>query len=346
MVKVALNGFGRIGRLFFRRAFGNENLNFVAVNDLGELDNLAYLLKYDTVYGHYEKEVKIGSEGEEKYFLVDEKKIIFLQEKDPLKLPWGKLDIDIVVEATGAFESFEKASLHLKAGAKRVVITAPAKDDDGLLGRTVLIGVNEKEMRNYQVTSNGSCTTNSAHPVITIMEETIGIKKAFLSTVHAYTATQNLVDGPVKGSDWRRGRAAAQNIVPSSTGAAISVTRAVESLKGKFDGIAIRVPTVTGSVAQIIFVASRPTSVKEVNSILKEQSQIPRWKNILKVTEEQIVSSDIIGEPYGAIVDLSFTRVIDGDLVSILSWYDNEMGYCQTLLEHVLRVAELIKTER
>jgi len=342
-IRIAINGFGRIGRLFFRLAFGRPEFEFVAINDLGEADNLAYLLKYDTVYGRYTKEVRSEKLEVGSYLVVDGKKILFLQEKDPALLPWKDLDIDVAVESTGVFESFEKAAAHLKAGAKRVVITAPAKDDDGPGGRTVLIGVNEDEMKTCAITSNGSCTTNSAHPVVAILNEAIGVKKAFLTTTHGYTATQNLVDGPAKGKDWRRGRAAAQNIVPSSTGAAISVTRAVKDLAGKFDGVALRVPTITGSAAQIVALTARPTSVEEVNEIFRKAADEPRWKNILKVTEDQVVSSDIIGEPYGAIVDLTFTRVIDGDLVAVLSWYDNEMGYSQTLIEHVLRAGRALR---
>lgn len=342
-IRIAINGFGRIGRLFFRLAYGRPEFEFVAVNDLGDCENLAYLLKYDTVYGRYPKNVKAQSSNGKNYLVIDNKKILFLQEKDPAALPWKDLDVDVAVESTGVFESYEKASAHLKAGAKRVVITAPAKDEDGPNGRTVLVGVNDEEMATCQITSNGSCTTNSAHPVMQILHEALGVKKAFLTTSHGYTATQNLVDGPAKGSDWRRGRAAAQNIVPSSTGAASSVTRAVKPLAGKFDGVALRIPTITGSAAQIICLVSRPTTVEEVNGIFRKAADDPRWKNMLKVTEDQVVSSDIIGETYGAIVDLTFTRVIDGDLVAILSWYDNEMGYSQTLIEHVLRSGRLVR---
>lgn len=345
-IRIAINGFGRIGRLFFRLAFGKPEFEFVALNDLGDCENLAYLLKYDTVYGRYGKEVAVETKGEQKYLVVDGKSILFLQEKEPTKLPWKDLQVHIAVESTGAFESFEKAAMHLKAGAKRVVLTAPAKDDDGPNGRTVLVGVNEDEMTACPITSNGSCTTNAAHPVVQILHEAIGIKKAFLSTTHGYTATQNLVDGPTKGPDWRRGRAAAQNIVPSTTGAALSVTRAIRGLDGKFDGVALRVPIVNGSAAQITFLAARPTTVEEVNEAFRKAADLPRWKNILKVTDEQIVSSDIVGEPYGAIVDLTFTRVIDGDLVAVLSWYDNEMGYSQTLLEHVLRAAKVLRKSK
>ncbi|MFN7088431.1 MAG: type I glyceraldehyde-3-phosphate dehydrogenase [Candidatus Paceibacteria bacterium] len=289
-IRIAINGFGRIGRLFFRLAFGRPELEFVAINDLGDCDNLAYLLKYDTVYGRYSKEVKTKNERGKSYLVVDGKEILFLQEKDPTKLPWKDLDIDIAIESTGVFESYEKAAMHLEAGAKRVVITAPAKDEDSETAKTVLVGVNEDEFGKCTITSNGSCTTNAAHPVVQILHEAFGIKKAFLTTTHGYTATQNLVDGPAKGSDWRRGRAAAQNIVPSSTGAAISVTRAVRALKGKFDGVALRVPTITGSAAQIIALVSRQTTVKEVNDVFRKDGQNKRWKDILKVKEEQVVS--------------------------------------------------------
>lgn len=338
MVKIAINGFGRIGRLFFRQAFEQKDLDIVAINDLGEVENLAYLLKYDTVYGRYNHEVK----NEPGTLTVDGRKIAFLQEKDPTKLPWKKLKVDIAVESTGVFESYEKAKVHLDAGAKRVVITAPAKDADGTLGKTVLMGVNENDLKIVDITSNGSCTTNAASPVIQVMSENPGIEKAVLSTVHGYTATQNLVDGPTKGKDFRRGRAAAQNIIPSFTGAAIAVTRAVKELDGKFDGIAMRVPVLTGSVADITFISKRKTSVEEINSIFKKAAKDPRWENLLKVSEDQLVSSDVIGEPYGAIVDLSFTRVVDGDLVKVLAWYDNEYGYVATLAKHVLKVASLM----
>ncbi len=338
MARIAINGFGRIGRLFFRQAFRQKDLDIVAVNDLGDCENLAYLLKYDTVYGRYGKTV----ETREGKLIVDGQTIDFLQEKDPARLPWGKLGVDIVVESTGVFESYEKAGVHLQAGAKRVVITAPAKDPDGTEGKTVLVGVNDDEARGVVLTSNGSCTTNAASPVIQIMSENPGIKKAILNTVHGYTATQNLVDGPTRGKDFRRGRAAAQNIVPSTTGAAIAVTRAIRELEGKFDGIAIRVPVVNGSIADITFLAARKTSVEEINDIFRQAAKSQRWQGILAVQEDPIVSSDIIGEPYGAIVDLSFTRVIDGDLVKVFSWYDNEAGYVTTLVKHVQNVALLI----
>lgn len=343
-IKVAINGFGRIGRLFFRNVFLREpELNFglkiVAINDLGDTENLAYLLKYDTVYGRYDKNVEFKDGN----LIVEGREIKILQVKEPENLPWKDLDIDVVVESTGFFESYEKAEAHLKAGAKRVVITAPAKDADGPLGQTILVGINEEELKQCKISSNGSCTTNASSPVIQVLSENPGILKAILNTVHGYTATQNLVDGPVRGGkDFRRGRAAAQNITPSTTGAAIAVTRAVRELEGKFDGIALRVPTVSGSIADITFVSKRKTSVEEINNILSEAAESPRWKGILKVTKDQIVSSDILGEPYGAIVDLNFTKVIDGDLVKVLSWYDNEAGYVSTLIKHIEKISELL----
>lgn len=338
MAKIAINGFGRIGRLFFKEAISNPNLQVVAINDLGDLENLVYLLKYDTIYGRFDKEVKMEGGN----LVVDGKEVKCLQEKDPAKLPWRDLGVDIAIEATGFFETYEKAKAHLDAGAKRVVITAPAKDDDGAIGRTCLIGVNEEVMKLVKITSNGSCTTNAASPVIAILTEKLGIQKAILNTTHGYTATQNLVDGPTRGHDFRRGRAAAQNIVPSTTGSAIAVGRAIEEVNGRFDGTALRVPTVTGSVADIILVAKRKTSVEEVNQILTQAAGEPRWQGIMKVTGDPVVSSDIIGEPYGAIVDLNFTRVVDGDLVKVLSWYDNEAGYVNTLIRHVELAVKLV----
>ncbi len=344
--KIAINGFGRIGRLLFRQAFGMPEIEIVAVNDLGDLDNLAYLLKYDTVYGKFPKEIRGLTRTERgltlNYLVVDGKEIQMLQMKDPAQLPWKDLGIDIAVEATGLFESYEKAKVHLTAGAKRVVITAPAKDADGVEGKTVLMGVNEGELKTTVLSSNGSCTTNAASPVIQIMSENPGIQKAVLNTVHGYTATQNLVDGSTKGNDFRRGRAAGQNIVPSTTGAAIAVTRAIKELEGKFDGIALRVPVIAGSIADITFLAKRKTTVEEINDIFRKAAEEPRWQGILKIAEDQLVSSDIVGEPYGAIVDLKFTKVVDGDLVKVFSWYDNEWGYVATLVRHVLKVAETL----
>ena len=331
-VRIAINGFGRIGRSFFRSAFGLPEFDIVAINDLADTNTLAYLLKYDSVYGRYQKSLQ-AADG---FLEVDGKKVKVLAEKDPSRLPWKDLEIDIVVESTGFFTSGDKTKAHLDAGAKHVVITAPASGEV----TTALIGVNDDRFtKSGPITCNASCTTNSVAPVMAILLEHFGVEKAGMTTVHGYTATQNLVDGPTRGKDFRRGRAAGQNIVPSSTGAGVSVTRAVKELQGKFDGIALRVPVAAGSVADITFLAKRATSAQEINDILTEASQSPRWKGILKTTKEPLVSSDIIKEPYGAIVDLSFTRVVDGDLVKVLSWYDNEWGYAALLLRHLEAVS-------
>lgn len=313
-------------------------MEVVAINDLGSAENLAYLLERDTIYRRFGENVSVKDGN----LLVGSRTIAFSQIKEPERLPWKKLGIDVVIEATGVFETYEAAEAHLTQGAKRVVLTAPAKDADGVLGKTVLMGVNEADLRGQALTSNASCTTNAASPVIQVMGEAPGIRKAILSTVHGYTATQAIVDGPVRGKDFLRGRAAAQNIVPSTTGAAIAVTRAAPELAGRFDGIAIRVPVAAGSLADITFLAKRPTTADEVNDIFRKAEKAARWRGIFKVSEEPLVSSDILGEPYGAIVDLSFTKVVDRDLVKVLSWYDNEWGYVATLVRHVSKAAEFI----
>jgi len=339
-MNVAINGFGRIGRLFFRQAFQKSDMTIVAINDLGDLENLAYLLQHDSVYHAYEKRVSVDMQNHA--LVVDGVSVQVLQEKDPTKLPWKNLNIDVVVECTGAFDSYEKSSAHITAGAKRVVISAPAKDDDGAIGKTVLMGINEVDAKDIKITSNGSCTTNACSPVMQVLHETIGIEKAILDTVHAYTATQSIVDSPVKGSDFRRGRAGAFNISPSSTGAALTVTKIIKDLAGKFDGVAVRVPVIAGSLADITFIAKRDTTKEEVNEMLKKASEDPRWKGILKVTEEQLASSDIIGEPCGAFVDLQFTKVVGGNLVKVFSWYDNEYGYTSLLVRHVLMLQKFL----
>jgi len=341
--KVAINGFGRIGRAFFKLALEKPELNIVAINDLGDIEFLAYLLRLDTVYGAYRKPVSIKESGGKKYLVVDGKEILFLQEKEPTNLPWGSLGIDVVLESTGVFESYEKAKVHIQAGAKRVVLSAPAKDDDGPDAKTILIGINEDQFKTCTISSNGSCTTNSISPVMQILTEKLGVKKAFLNTAHSYTATQTLIDGPVgKSKDFRRGRSAAMNIVPSSTGAAVSLGRVIAGLDGKFDGTALRVPTITGSISAITFISSRATTPEEINEIFKAAEREERWKGILTTTTEPVVSSDIIGDPHAAIIDLSLTKVVDGDLCCVYSWYDNEFGYTNTLVEHVLKTAQIL----
>lgn len=335
--RVAINGLGRIGRAFLKVAIGRPELDIVAVNDLGDIHNLAYLLKYDTAYGVSKFSVEVVDEK----LVVNGKIISFFSEMDPLKLPWGESNIDVVVESTGAFTDYSKANLHRKAGAKKVVISAPAKGtpEEGVSSATVLMAINDDALGTCDISSNGSCTTNASSPVIAILDQAIGIEKAILNTVHAYTASQSIVDGPNK-KDWREGRAAAQNMVPTSTGAAKAVTEVISSLKGKFDGIAIRVPVVAGSLADITFIAKRNTTVEEVNQILKDASLDSRFARVFSVTEEQVVSSDILGNPHASIADLSMTRVVDGNLVKVLAWYDNEMGYTHTLVDHVIKIGQ------
>ncbi|MEI6810571.1 MAG: glyceraldehyde 3-phosphate dehydrogenase NAD-binding domain-containing protein [Candidatus Nomurabacteria bacterium] len=355
-LRVGINGFGRIGRAFFKVAAMRDDMEVVAVNDLGDIHNLAYLLQYDTVYkvAPYDVTAEIhptspeGSVGQvqEQYLLTSgafESKVRVFQEKDPSAIPWGSLKVDVVVESTGLFTTYDKAILHLKGGAKRVVISAPAKEgeDTSVKGETILLGVNEEKFGTCEVTSNASCTTNASSPIIAILDEAIGIEKAILNTVHSYTASQGIVDGPNK-KDFREGRAAAQNIVPSSTGAAIAVTKAFPSLTGLFDGVSIRVPTPAGSIADITFIAKRNTTAEEVNDILRKAGEDVRWSSIFQATDEELVSSDIIGLPYASIADLKMTRVVGGNLVKILAWYDNEMGYTNTLVEHVYRVGKTI----
>ena len=332
-LRVAINGFGRIGRSFFRVAHEREGIIIVAINDLANLDNLAYLLRYDTSQGKVDFQIKVK---DEKTLVVDDVEVAYFSEQDPSNLPWDELDVDVVVESTGIFTKYESAKAHLDAGAKRVVISAPVKDDPlpGLAGDTVLLGVNEEKLKTCLITSNASCTTNAGSPVIEIMRESVGIEKALLNTVHGYTASQSLVDSPNK-KDWRRGRAAAQNIVPSSTGAAIATTKAITELAGKFDGIAFRVPVVAGSIVDITFVSKRDTSADEINEIFKKAASDTRWSDVLAVNAEPIVSSDIIGSRFASIVDLSYTRVVDGNLCKVVAWYDNEIGYTNTLVRHV-----------
>ena len=332
-LRIAINGFGRIGRAFMRAAHGNKEIEVVAVNDLTSPENLAYLLKYDTVYGR----APFSVEAKGAALVVDGVTIPVLSEKDPGKLPWKEMKVDIVVESTGIFTSKEKAQPHVDAGAKHVVITAPAKGE-GV--ETILIGANEELFDSAgAITSNASCTTNACSPIIGILSESVGVERAILNTTHAYTATQSIVDSPAP-DDFRRGRAGAANLVPSSTGAAKATTLAHPALKGKFDGISVRVPVAAGSIADITFVSKKPTTVEEVNEALKKAAASERWKRVFAVSEEPLVSSDILGLPYGAIADLQMTRVVDGTLVKVLAWYDNEMGYAHTLVHHVLEVGK------
>ncbi len=344
MSNVAINGFGRIGRAFFKMAEDNPDFNIVAINDLGNIENLAYLLKYDTAYGRSGLDVTTDGES----LTVNGRNVKFIQERDPKLLPWGDLDIDIVVEATGVFTSYEKSKAHLEAGAKRVVISGPVKDDPaaaGVTGATVLMGVNDDSLSTCEISSNASCTTNATSPLVAILKEAIGIDKAILNTVHAYTATQTVVDGPVRGADFRKGRAAAQNIIPTSTGAAKATTLVHTDLADNFDGIAIRVPVPVGSLVDVTFIAKENTTVEAVNEALTKAASEPAWRNLFAVTDEPIVSSDIIGAQFASIADLSMTRVVGGNLVKVLAWYDNESSYTHTLVEHVGAIARFFNAK-
>ncbi|MBL1434547.1 type I glyceraldehyde-3-phosphate dehydrogenase [Candidatus Wolfebacteria bacterium] len=339
MSRIAINGFGRIGRAFFKLALEEEDLDIIAINDLGDPENMAYLLKYDSVYGPSGLDVRVG-EGK---LVVNGTEVMLLSEKDPSKLPWKELKIDVALEATGFFASYEKSQMHLQAGAKRVVVSAPVKDvpPSGIVGATVIMGVNDEKLQTCDISSNASCTTNAGGPLVTILDEKIGIEKAILNTVHGYTSSQNIVDSPNKKI--RRGRAAGVNIVPSSTGAALATTKAYPALEGKFDGIALRVPVVSGSIVDITFIAKKDVTVESVNEVLVAAAHEDRWKGIFTVTNDPLVSTDILGSPFASIVDLEMTRVVDGNLVKVLAWYDNEVGYTNTLVQHVITTAKYAK---
>lgn len=329
--RIAINGFGRIGRAAFKIALEKSDIEVVAINDLTSGDILAHLLRYDTAYGHYRKTVV--SEGNT--LLVDGKKFPVYAEPDPKKLPWKQLAVDVVLECTGRFTDTVSARQHIVAGAKQVILSAPAKGDTDT--PTFLIGVNEDAYARETVLSNASCTTNSLAPIAKILHNAFGIEKALMTTIHSYTADQNLQDGP--HNDLRRARAAAQNIVPTTTGAAIAVTETIPELRGFFDGISVRVPTLVVSLSDCTFLLKRKTTKEEINTVFKDASLTERYQRVLGVTEEPLVSSDFIGNPYSSIVDLSMTRVVDGDLVKVVAWYDNEWGYSNRLVEMAQLIA-------
>lgn len=322
---VAINGFGRIGRATFKALLDKKSIKVVAINDLTDTETLAHLLKYDSCYGTYAK--KIGHTKDS--IVVDGVKYRVTAEKDPTILPWKDLKVDIVVESTGRFVKKEDAGMHIKAGAKKVVISAPGKGDDV---KTIVLGVNEEKLlKSDKVFSMASCTTNCLAPVTAVIEKAFGIEKAIMSTVHSYTADQNLVDGPHK--DLRRARAAGLNIVPTTTGAAIAVTETIPKLKGLFDGMAMRVPTPTGSLCDVTFVLKKKTTAEEINAVIVKATKETGLKGILTATTEPIVLADIVGNPASSIVDLELTKVVGGDLVKIIAWYDNEWGYSNRLAD-------------
>ena len=333
--RIAINGFGRIGRAAFKIILENPSLKVVAINDLTDTKTLAHLLRYDTVYGKFSHEVS----STEKAIIVDGKEYPVIAEKDPSALPWKSYKVDVVIECTGRFLSKDKASMHITAGAKKVVLSAPPKGSDI---PTVVLGVNQETLKEVcktgDIISNASCTTNCIAPAAKVMNDNFKVMKAVMTTIHSYTADQNLVDGPHK--DLRRARAAAQNIVPTTTGAAISTAETIPDLKGKFDGMAVRVPTPDGSLSDFTFVLGEKVTAEQVNTVFEKAAQKKEYKGILEVTREQIVSSDIIGNTHSSIVDLSLTKVVDGDLVKIVSWYDNEWGYSNRLVDLVAGVCE------
>ena len=333
--RVAINGFGRIGRNAFKVAFERSDVEVVAINDLTDTKMLAHLLKYDSNYGNYEHEVS----SDEKHIIVKDKKIPVFSEKDPKDLPWKENKVDIVIESTGFFVKSDAAKAHIDAGAKRVVISAPAKDDGA---ETIVLGANEDELGKTEavVLSNASCTTNSLAAIMDVIDQKFGVEKAMMTTIHSYTADQRLQDAPHK--DYRRARAAAQNIIPTTTGAAIAVTKTIPSLKGKFDGMAIRVPTGVVSISDVTMLLKKQTSKDEINNFIKKTCKEPYYQGILACTEEELVSSDFIGNSHSGIVDLPSTNVVDGDLAKIAVWYDNEWGYSNRLVELVADIGKQI----
>lgn len=344
MIRVAINGFGRIGRSAFKVALGyhSDSIEIVIINDLSNPEILAHLLKYDTAYGIWDK--KIESDGNN--LIVDGKPYPVCQEKEPENLPWSKYGVDVVIESTGRFTDAESMKQHLTAGAKAVVLSAPSKSEEV---STFLIGVNHSQYNGAQLINNASCTTNCIAPVAAIIEEKFGIVKALMTTIHSVTAEQNLVDGPPPGGkagDLRRARSGFMNMIPTTTGAAIATTEVIPSLKGLFDGRAIRVPTLIGSITDFTLLLKAKTTVEEVNETFKQAAQSERWKGIVAITDEPIVSSDIVGRSESSIVDLGLTQLIDGDFLKVFAWYDNEWGYSNRLVEQVINVgAKLNKQE-
>jgi len=335
--RIAINGFGRIGRHAFKIAFAKPELEIVAINDLGSLEVMAHLLQYDTAYGQYHHQVSVDGST----LVVDGKKITFLSVKEPAELPWKDLNIDVVLECTGRYTKDGAAQVHITSGAKRVVVSAPTKGGDV---QTYLFGVNEEKNSGDAVISNASCTTNCVAPVAKVILSEFGIAKAAMTTIHSYTAEQNLVDGPVPPlhPDLRRARAAAQNIIPTTSGAAVSTGEVLPELKGLFDGYALRVPTLTVSFTDFTFVTKKKTTIEEVNAAFRAWAAKPAMQGILAVSDQPLVSSDFKGNTHSAIVDLLLTNVIDGDLVKVAAWYDNEWGYSNRLVEQAVVVGKSI----
>ncbi len=333
MAKVAINGLGRIGRATLKVVLNTPELELVGVNDVADQDNIAYLIKYDTVYGRFGENV-IAKDGK---LIIDDKEINFYSERDPAQLPWKEQNVDIVFESTGFFTDKDAAGKHIEAGAKYVIISAPTSSEDI---PTIVHGVSEIEDEHPQIISCASCTTNSITPVVEVIGRHFGIQKAILTTIHGYTASQSIVDGPHK--KFRRGRAGAANLVPTSTGAAIATTKALPQYVGKFDGVSVRAPVPVGSISDLVFVLEKDTSEAEVNEVLKKEAASERYTDVMRVTEDPIVSSDIIGDPHAAILDLEMTKVVDGNLLKIFSWYDNEWGYTNQMVRRAKAIAKAL----
>lgn len=328
--KVAINGFGRIGRSAFKIAFERSDLEIVAVNDLTDVKTLAYLLKHDSNYGTYGRDVSHDEDG----LIVDGQKVKVTAERDPAALPWGDLGVDVVIESTGRFTNQEDAEKHITAGAKRVVLSGPTKSE-GV--DTIVLGANEDKLEGAsKVISNASCTTNSLAAVMAVLEASFGVEKSMLTTIHSYTASQALQDAPAK--DLREGRNAAENMVPTTTGAAIAVTKTLPQLTGKFDGLSVRVPTPVVSISDVTVLLSRDVTPQEINEVFKKAAKEPFYQGILDVSEEPLVSRDYIGNSHSGIVDLQLTKVVGGNLAKIMVWYDNEWGYSNRLVELVADV--------
>jgi glyceraldehyde 3-phosphate dehydrogenase len=323
--RVAINGLGRIGRAALKLALEQPALELVAVNEIGALENMVYLLKYDTVYGRYERQV----EAVDGKLAVDGRPLVYLSERDPERLPWADLGVDLVLECTGRFTERGDAEKHVRAGARWVVLSGPTKSPDV---PTIIHGVNRPD-GDTQVISCASCTTNNITPLVEILDRHFGVEKALLTTVHAYTATQALVDSPADPKDLRRGRSAAQNFVPSSTGAAHATAKALPAMQGRFDGVAVRGPVVVGSLSDVVFVLARDTTPEEINDVLRQEATTDRYQGILAVTDEPLVSTDIVKNPYASIVQLDLTRVVGGNLVKVMSWYDNEWGFTNQMIQ-------------
>jgi glyceraldehyde 3-phosphate dehydrogenase len=336
--RLAINGMGRIGRAAFKLALEQPDLELVAVNDIGSPENLVYLLKYDSVYRRYPRPVRY----EQGQLVVGDRKIRVTQEKDPAQLPWKMLDVDIVLECTGVFTKEEQLKKHLEAGAKTVILSAPIKGEGDI--PTIVYGVNKPPKPVPPIISTASCTTNCITPVVEIMNRRIGVRKAAMTTVHAYTASQSIVDEASKSA--RSGRAGAANFIPASTGAAIATTKALPEMKGRFHGIAVRAPIPAGSISDLVFFTARRTSVEEVNSIFTEEAKTERYKEVLTVSEDPIVSSDIIQDNHASIVDLSLTQVVDGDLVKVMSWYDNEWGYTSQMIREARLLGKELQEQK